>query len=68
MTLTKRQKVEDYLESIHSQDSTLKAFITVMDTEARRDADLFDKKRQNGHHLSPAGGLVISITRPPLPL
>ena len=61
MTLTKRQKVEDYLESIHSQDSTLKAFITVMDTEARRDADLFDKKWQNGHQLSPAGGLVISI-------
>lgn len=61
MTLTKRQKVEDYLESIHSQNSTLKAFITVVDTEARRDADLFDKKLQDGHQLSPAGGLVISI-------
>jgi len=61
MTLTKRQKVEEYLESIQKQDSSLRAFITVMDTEARRDADLFDKRLLEGIQLSPAGGLVISI-------
>lgn len=61
MTGPTLQAVEQHLLAIKSQDEKIRAFITVADDRARRDAAAVDASLKAGQKLTAAGGCIVSI-------
>ncbi len=56
-----REIVDEFLERIDDVEERVKAFVTVLPEEARRRADLLDKRLQSGEDIGPLGGVPVAV-------
>jgi len=58
---TVREVVEYYLNRIKEGDGEINAFITLMEEEALKEADILDKRLQEGEDIGILGGIPIAV-------
>ncbi len=56
-----REAVDEYLTRIEKVEDRVKAFVTVTGEEARRRADMLDRRLASGEDIGPLGGVPIAV-------